>query len=309
MRKISLRTLAALAAGAAVATTASAQSNVTVYGKIDMGFQKDLGTSNKAIADAVGSRLGFKGSEDLGDGMSALFGIEARFDPSTGAATSNFWNGYSTVGLHTAYGTVDLGRQYVAAFSLIQNQLDPFDGETVGSLREIGLRLGIDKVRVAGSVRYDYSANGLNVAATLGESDKNGGPDRPYSVAANYTSGPLFLAAGLEKPAGASDKISSLGLRYDLKSVLLSAGWSGGTTTAGAKTHGYLVGAIVPIGAGQVRMGFAEQQQAGVTIHQKLAIGYHHWLSKRTKLYVDVANDSKLATEKSGYDLGINHVF
>ncbi len=47
-------------------------------------------------------------------------------------------------------------RRYAAAFSLAQNQIDPFGGDTVAQLRHAVMRVGgITKVRIDGSVRYD----------------------------------------------------------------------------------------------------------------------------------------------------------
>ena len=306
------KTLLALAVLGFAAGAASAQSNVTVYGKLDLGLAKPLGTDAKGLADAGGSRLGFRGSEDLGNGLSALFGFEHRFDPDTGAANkaATFWQGYSTVGLKGAFGSVNIGRQYAPAFSLIQNQIDPFGGDTVGQLRDVGMRPGgITKVRVAGSVRYDFSANGFNVAASLGEGDKNGGPDKPFSIAGNYSAGPLFVGIGYEDPAGETDKLVSAGARYNVGFATFSAGISTGTTAADLKARGYMVGADVPLGSGNVYTGFAEQKVDGVTVSRKFGLGYHHKLSKRTKLYADFGHDSKLASDKSGYDLGIQHNF
>ena len=307
------KTLLALALLGTFAGAASAQSNVTVYGKVDLGFSKALGTSAKGIADASGSRLGFRGTEDLGNGLSALFGFEHRFDPDTGAAnkSATFWQGYSTVGLKGAFGTVNIGRQYVPAFSLIQNQIDPFAGNTpVGRLRDVGMRPGgITKVRTAGSIRYDFSANGFNVAASLAEGDKNGGPDKPFSIAGNYSAGPLFVGVGYEDPAGDTDRIVSAGARYKLGFATVSAGLSTGTTAANLKARGYMVGAAVPLGAANLYTGFAQQKVDGVTTNQKFGLGYDYKLSKWTMLYADFGNDSKLASNKSGYDLGIQHNF
>lgn len=306
------KTFLALAVLGPFAGLAVAQSNVTVYGKVDLGFAKPLGTEAKGLADAGGSRLGFRGVEDLGNGMSALFGFEHRFDPDTGAANkaATFWQGYSTVGLKGAFGSVNIGRQYVPAFSLIQNQIDPFGGDTVGQLRDVGMRPGgITKVRVAGSVRYDFSANGFNVAASLAEGDKNGGPDKPFSIAGNYAAGPLFAGIGYEDPASDTDKLISAGVRYNFGFATLSAGASSGTTAADTKARGYMIGADVPIGAGNLYTGFAQQKVDGATTSRKFGLGYHYKLSKRTKLYADFGNDSKLGSNKSGYDLGIQHNF
>src|SRR4051812_48091749 len=70
----------ALAALATSAGLAQAQSAVTVYGNIDLGvFKKTGSTLSEGRRD--NNRLGFKGVEDLGDGLKALFQLEIRYDP------------------------------------------------------------------------------------------------------------------------------------------------------------------------------------------------------------------------------------
>jgi predicted porin len=296
------------------AGAASAQSSVTIYGKIDQGLLKDIGSEDHQIAEAAGSRLGFKGAEDLGGGLSAVFAIEHRFTPDTGNQnTTVFWNGISVVGLKTPFGTVNIGRQYTPAFSYIQNQIDPFGGDTVAELRTFGMRQGaITKTRVSDSVRYDFSANGFNLGASIAEATQAGtsaGPDRPFSIAANYAQGPLFIGIGYEDPANTDDDLFSLGARYTIGSLNLATGFSTGTRTNNTKAKGFLVGLTYTLGAGEIKGGFARETRAGVTFGQKIGMGYHHNLSKRTKLYADVGYDKKATTEKTGYDLGIQHNF
>jgi len=302
-----------LAALTAAAGAAWSQSSVTVYGRLDLGVGKPLGTADKQVMDAAGSRLGFRGTEDLGGGLRALFGFEHRFNPDTGVANATFWQGYSTVGLGSPYGRVNLGRQYTPAFSLIQNQIDPFGGDTVAQVRDVGMRVGgVTKVRVADSIRYDHTFAGVNVAASVAESTQPGasaGPDRPISVAANYQAGPFFVGAGYEDPAGANDKQWNVGARYELGSLTLSAGYARATTAANADAKGYVLGARYVIGATELMAAYGLQKVAGATVSSKLGLGVHHNLSKRTKLYADLGRDTKLATQKAGFDLGIFHNF
>lgn len=299
------------AALALSAHAACAQSSVTMYGKVDAGLRKAVGSTDKEIATGGDSRLGFRGTEELGGGLSAFFGFEHRFFPDTGAVDgSQFWKGYSHVGLAGGFGRIGLGRQYIAAFSLAQNQLDPFGGDTVAQVRDVAVRVGgITKTRIDGSVRYDFSAAGFNFAVSSAESTKNGGPDRPVSVAANYRAGPLLLVAGMENPADAKDKFWNVGGGYTFGAAQLTAGISSGTMTTGVKAKGWMLGLNLPMGAGTVKAAFGKQERGSATFAQKLGLGYHHALSKRTTIYTDVGRDSKAATSKSGYDLGILHTF
>ena len=86
-----------------------------------------------------------------------------------------------------------------------------------------------------------------------------------------------------------------------------------GKDKANVKYPGVLVGLIAPLGAGDLKLGFTvlRKDAAGVTttVNSKVGVGYHYKFSKRTKIYVDYGHDSKVKTESSGYDLGVQHNF
>lgn len=316
------KSLIALAVLGAFAGAASAQSSVTIYGKLDLAIGKPAGTEDKQVMDNTGSRLGFRGVEDLGGGLKAVFGMEHRFSPDTGTQTNatNFWNGYSTVGLVTNFGMVNLGRQYTPAFIMMQNQIDPFGGDTVANGRDVGMRFGgITKVRVADSIRYDLSVAGFNFGASIAEaSAANGGgaagaEDKPISLAANYAAGPFWVGVGYENPASDEDKVWNVGGRYNFGFMTLAAGYGKGTTAAGADVKGWLIGATVPVGAFDLKAMYATNKVDGGAELKKAGIGAHYNLSKRTKVYADAAKIGGTATipleSKTGYDLGIQHNF
>ncbi|WP_374673435.1 porin [Ideonella sp.] len=323
------KSLIALAALGAFAGAANAQSSVTIYGFIDQMVTKPYATEDKQVADGAfyggGSRLGFRGVEDLGGGYKATFGMEHRLNADTGAQAGGvFWQGYSTVGLVTPFGAVNLGRQYTPAFLMIQNQIDPFGGETVAQGREIGMRFGvvaaggatgsaIYKTRVSDSIRYDLSLGGFNLGASIAEAAPNGGEDKPFSVAANYAAGPFWVGVGYENPAAEEDKGWNVGGRYNFGWATLSAGYSKGTTAAGADAKGWIVGATVPVGAVDIKGMYATSDIDVIGQTRKIGLGVHYNFSKRTKVYADAARISGDATDaldnKTGYDLGIKHTF
>lgn len=312
-------TLLALAVMGTLAGAACAQSTVTIYGKLDAGVGKAIGSKDKTVLDAAGSRLGFRGTEALGDGLKAQFAIEHRFDPQTGTANkaATFWQGFSTVGLSGGFGSINLGRQYTASYSLIQNQIDPWGGDTVAQLRDIGMKVGgLYATRVASSVRYDYSANGISFGTSVAGSNENGKAEKPWSLGLAYAAGPLYLGAGYEVTGdhvAAKANVLSLGGRYNFGVAELALAYSLGKDKANVKYPGVLVGLIAPLGAGDLKLGFTvlRKDAAGVTttVNSKVGVGYHYKFSKRTKIYVDYGHDSKVKTESSGYDLGVQHNF
>ncbi|MGL4768491.1 MAG: porin [Formosimonas sp.] len=103
----------AVAVLASFASAAQAASSVTLYGRIDVGYEKSSGSfstqssAKRLTQSSAGElRLGFKGSEDLGNGLSATFQMEGRFDADTGVKSVNrtFFDRESTVGLKYATG-------------------------------------------------------------------------------------------------------------------------------------------------------------------------------------------------------------
>lgn len=306
------KSLLALAVLGAFAGAASAQSSVTLYGKLDLGFAKAAGSADKQVADGSSSRVGFRGVEDLGGGLKALFQFEHRFNPDTGTVTNTaFWHGLSTVGLGGSFGTVNLGRQYTAAFSLITNVIDPFGGDTVAGLRGESLTKSVARLRTDNSVRYDGAFGGLKVAADIAETPA-GGVDRPYSVAAQYAAGPFMVAASYDNPTGANDNLATLGGSYTFGPAKVSLGIGRGDNNSNVRVKQALAGVTVSVGAaGQVLAGYAQEEVGTADATKKVSLGYRHNLSKRTQLYTDVTrvNDLLSKTEKTGYDFGVIHTF
>ena len=93
----------ALAVLGALTGVAQAQSSVQIYGTLDAGIMDRTGNGNRAgVAKRVSNTLGFKGQEDLGNGVKALFQIEMRYEPDTGTVESNsrpLFQGQSRLGL------------------------------------------------------------------------------------------------------------------------------------------------------------------------------------------------------------------
>jgi predicted porin len=109
-----------LAAVASLSATA-AMAQVTVYGIVDVGVERvsnvnaagDSAVKMPSLTGSFPSRLGFKGSEDLGNGVQAVFALETGFGPDTGTLGqgNRLFGRQAWVGLKGSYGTLMLGRQ------------------------------------------------------------------------------------------------------------------------------------------------------------------------------------------------------
>jgi predicted porin len=125
--------LFAAAVLAAVAGTAQARTGVTIYGIADAGYLREsggsAGTVNK-IGSGMGScsRIGFRGNEDLGGGMSAVFTLENgdRLDTGEVDAAGSMFNRQAWVGLKSKDGMLTLGRQYTPWHQALAQVGDPF---------------------------------------------------------------------------------------------------------------------------------------------------------------------------------------
>jgi predicted porin len=245
----------ALVVACAVAAPAFAQSNVTIYGLIDYGLLSRSG-SDGALPDfngqtefasgvEQGSRLGFRGSENLGDNLKAIYEIEFALKVDQGTNTSATWgNRHSWVGLAGDFGTLVGGRVDAVRYGVI-GKYDPFASGTVGNAGQ----LTVKPDRTDNSLLYiSPSLNGLNavlsysanIAGTEGANNNQGTPcknhcfggndfdNRLMTASVNYANGPLSVSAVYEQieTVGISNNrfwATTFGGSYDFGAVKLSA--------------------------------------------------------------------------------------
>ena len=358
------KSLLALAVLGAFAGAASAQSSVTIYGVVDMAIQKSNGGNtyspgvyevNKGpltkkawyLQQSTASRLGFRGNEDLGGGLSAQFQIEHRFNPDTGTQNgSAFWAGRSFVQLTSAAaGSVYLGREYAPWFWLAAKS-DPFGLDGVGQFTGMvyalagghetaiganGVATGNPASRQSNAVGYKSPNLGgltFNAAVGLGEATLN----RDTSVNVEYAAGPIYAGVGFDKKSGlvaATDgnSLVNLALAYDLgmvKPMFYYARAKTGLNSDGTNKV-FLLGATAPVGPGLLKVGYAQLtvEPVGATTEaktKKFSVGYNYNLSKRTNLYADFSTardnldfgpfDPTVASKNStAYAFGLRHTF
>jgi len=328
------KSLLALAALTAFAGAASAQSSVTMYGRVDLSVGQAMGSDAMYLANGSGSRLGLRGVEDLGGGMKAIFNIETRFDADTGAAqnvnlggyrppgsgvaptTSNrFWSARSIVGLQGGWGEINLGREYTTAFLMNQLQADPWGWDTVvAGNNALITGLGIAKVRNDSAITWKFGAGGFSLQAQYAEGTDtiNTFQDNPYNFAVGYASGPFIVNFAWEttgiKEAKAEEMWSLYG-SWNFGTFRMTGWYGDGTTRAGVDRTGWLLAGIMPIGQAELRLSYGERESGSTTDISGFSAGYHYALSKRTTIYADLTNNSKLNKNEFGYDFGLKHNF
>ena len=249
------KTLVVAAVSASFAVAAHAQSSVTLYGVIDAGltYTSNVGgnASWEQTSGAVSqSRFGLKGSEDLGNGLKAIFTLESGFNLNSGryANGGSEFNRQSFVGLSSNYGTVTLGRQYDAE----QDFLAPLSatgswGGTqfahVGNLDNLNTNGGN---AVNNSIKFT-SANyaGFTFGGTYGFSNQAGGfaNNREYSLGAAYQFQGLRVAASY---AQLNNPLSNAGGATDNAAAIAA------NATGNLRARTYGVGAAYAFGPAQV---------------------------------------------------------
>jgi predicted porin len=336
--KKSLTALAALV----VTGLASAQSSVTLFGVVDAGVSYQSATSRSATTGLTSkqsqwsvsnsgynsSRIGFRGTEDLGGGLAASFWLEAPISNDDGSNALAFTR-RSTVSLSGGFGEIRLGRDYSATF-WNDTVFDPFgtngSGSSVINTVSGSSALGnTNYVRASNMVGYFLPPNlggfygqfqyGLNEAVKTSATDTTAATStsagRYVGGRFGYANGPLDVALSVGQNIAVDTttltrKIQTinLGASYDFGPVKLFGELSNVKNKfdlAAGDTHdtynGYLIGATVPVGAGMIRASYStvryNEGAAGITGEDpranKFAIGYVHNLSKRTALYATVA--------------------
>lgn len=332
--------LIALAVAAVASGAAFADTNVTVYGVVDLTQEsvKASGstTTNQGILSrgrlqSNSSHVGFKGSEDLGNGLKAVFQIETTVNADAGG----FGDGRDTyVGLAGGFGTVLLGNLTHAARTLgVVSDFNPgatgigFDSMT-GEFA--GVKTGADN-RAANAIAYvspsfggftAYGAyvNGENRSA---EGAATGFNQKSYQIAATYGVGGLLLGAGYHKAVDLGASLTAAGANAaddaTVQRLMAKYSFGQGTTiaalwdrtklegTVGTKRTAWKVGANQAFGASNVYLqyGKAGDLSGGVLADsssgaKQVTLGYTYNLSKRTMLK---AVYSKITNESAGrYD-------
>jgi predicted porin len=306
------RTLLAAALLSGFASITLAQQ-VTLYGRVDLSVaQQADAVKNTEIRNGSGSRLGVRGTEDLGGGLKAVFHLEHRFSADTGTAGTRFWDGKSIVGLSGGFGTVTLGRDENPAYTYAQKPGDPWGGDTVASNGSI-INGRIGSTRYSNAVNYHVKAGAIQFGAQMTEGD--GLDARPYSLGLNYSTGGLELGLGFENPGNDEDKWLTLLAGYDFGSFGLTGQIGNGTNANGQTHRAWLLGATTKLGAGELRASYGQLKNTDLDVvaDKQFAIGYHYKLSKRTTVYTDLVNEGrdKLPGDRksTGWDVGIKHNF
>jgi predicted porin len=332
--KKSSTTLAALAlVSAAAATPALAQSSVTLFGVLDVAARAVENNETQyqlASGGFASSRLGVRGTEDLGGGLKAGFWIEGELLPDTGNSGGFDWQRRSTVSLMGGFGELRLGRDKVPT-NLTWDQFDPFRDTGVGRSSRLSRASGIGSYafsRANNAIGYFTPSMGGFFGQAMVAAGEGSNNNKYTGLRGGYKAGPLFAAftlAQADSSSGNEADVWSLGATYDLKALKLW-GFYNELEDGNAGQSNWLLGVTVPVGGFQLRASYQAMEGEQTISNQEadmFALGAVYNLSKRTALYgtysaisntntaFTVATGSSLTrgNDSSGYEFGVRHSF
>ncbi len=334
------KSLIALAALAAVGA-ASAQSSVTLYGIADIsagvveregayklpGQKEDKANTRETgfnKANLQQSRVGIKGSEDLGNGLKAVFNYEHGFNSADGAFAGGEAR-RAVVGLQGGFGSVLLGRDKLPYYRLTEDtsadSISHFSttnlvgGERTNGVHYAGNFGGVGVSAAAGYDRHDNLATGADTQ------------DTTYGLGLSYATGPFMVGIAGEQIKSESgsplvtatgDKVTNYGIggTYDFTAAKVFANYLvSDVDGAAGKDKEANIGVKVPFGAASLvaEVGYNDGEgYDGIDYN----VGANYAFSKRTDAYVraarindwdaDVGNASGKDTK---YAVGLRHKF
>lgn len=336
------KTLIALAAVAA-SSAALAQSSVTLFGIVDLNVRnvnqklngvKDQATSFTSMSQdgTASSRLGVRGVEDLGGGMSASFWLEGALQPDTGTAGGLTFQRRSTVSLSGGFGEVRLGRDYTPTF-WNHTVYDPFGTNGVGSSVNLYATAATANVFMSTVVRSDNlisyftpNMSGFQAQLSYGFKETNAAssPSDYTGLRVTYAAGPLsvaFATASEGVPNAALDTSrSNIGASYDFGFIKPMFNYTTSKEdVSDVKLTNLMIGATAPVGPGLAKVSYTRAEAdtpIGDADGNQFAIGYEYGLSKRTALYGNLAilkadagllNAAEL--KRRSFEIGLRHAF
>jgi predicted porin len=315
MKKANLALAASLVAAC---SGACADSNVTIYGLIDSAVVSESGgpkgsTTKLESGVSNGSRIGFRGTEDLGGGLSTVFVLESGVLIDTGAADQNglLFGRQAYVGLHErGIGTVTFGRQYTPIYKTLIT-IDPYQNNYGGAAGQLmsGEKAGTRQNNTVMFTSDDVGGVTAQLAYGFGEVPGNAAASRQFGGSLMYEAGGLTLRAGYNSTdnATATDRArNSLVLaKYNFGPVIAGVGYGINKGTGTTDSRDTIAALTFPFGRHTLMTTYIRKDDRSVAnkfdAHEYTAT-YTYNLSKRTLVYVAYAklSNTNFTTTKFG---------
>ena len=291
---------AAIAAAfiAPIAATADTE-NVTVYGKVHASVEKNdfTGQDNYTVS-SNSSRLGFKGSEDLGNGLKAIWQYELDYDVTDGGGVTGD-NRNSFIGLSGGWGTLLVGRHDTPAKVAFYAAGNEVIGDSVVDLNR---SMGFEEVRASNAIAYiSPSFSGLTVAGAAVAGEQNGSPGTPNDGLADaWSVGALYGGYGIKAGLGYTDHLDvtvpwekwNAGASYSMGPFSFGAQYQfQEEDVTGKETNIWALQGQYAFGNNTVGLMYGETEtDQGSPESDTWNLSLNHMFSKRTSAYAAYSN-------------------
>ncbi len=281
MKKLVIATAvaSALMAGAAAADT-------TVYGRLNISYTMDddgAGTETAGLQNEA-SRFGMKGSEDLGNGMSAVYQIEYGVSAETQGSNASLRVGM--VGLKGDFGTFAMGTMWTPSYLLVRGNADPFNA--IGANVYAGNFPAA--TRAPDAVAYINKFGDVDFAAAIVTSDATDDAQDAFDIAVSIPVGPVTVGIAA---ADIKDKLATALGTAEHSPTAVSVKYAGGAFSASA------VMLDTDNAAGDtwtsVTVAFDMTAKNTITLQMEddendtgTNVGISHALSKRTTAFLEI---------------------
>lgn len=315
------KNIIALAIASAIAAPSAMASAPTLYGKLHLSLEQ-LADEDSTI-NSHDSRLGVKGSEDLGDGLKAVYKVEFGLESIADGADNTLKQRNAYLGLKGGFGQIIFGTHDTPT-----KKIQPKDlfGDTYADVKNFdgGLEDGEEREHdIAMYTSPSFGGVKLMAAVVLDEEDENnpgfreeGNKDSNWTnLAVTYGSAKkgLYLAAAYQDAADIDMTIYRLSAQYkasDLIASVMHQDNSGNDEPEGNFTQfqlGYKFGKVMP----KIKYGMATNDTAN-TDESGYAIGLDYKLGKKTTAYIYTADLEDVSAGKQAdvdFSLGLIHKF
>lgn len=261
--------------------TTWAQSNVTLYGVVDLGLAKATGGSTQMVGSSTPnngtSRWGLRGSEDLGHGHKVGFQLESQIDPRSGATPAAAFARGAFVTLSGPWGSLKAGRSLTPSYhGVLAWELTGSANYTV-----VNSQFGYNGLNSRHDAELSYTTpTWQGVQATVGRVlAANNGNLGKTDLNIIYRQGPWSAGVSYNKVEGRAHN-AALGVAYQFSGAKVAASWQ--DARGGKLGKGYTVGAQIPVGPVQVTLDLARDTLNHDTDH---VLEVRYPLSKRTMVY------------------------
>ena len=299
--------------------TGAAQAQFTIYGLIDLSYGKSIASDNagdKADFHSGGdngsgegnstTRIGLKGSTDVGSGLKANFNLETGGITSDGDVNPGgaFFGRQAWAGLSGGFGEVRLGRQDSVAFQTMAGYdfNGASNGVSSGGYAAVGTWL---PGRQSRSLQYiSPDMGGVKLQAGFVPEGNVAGDKNTFSLGVTYATGALSVSAAMEtKRADGGENFGSVAGSYDFGVAKVMLGYADG----GDGVKGVSTGFVIPVGKANIGALYGRNSDTKGTAYE---VFVNAEVLKGTYAYLEVGNaNDKTGVKGTGFAIGVIYTF